>query len=64
MGQVIGKSTPRGEYVMDRPITPQDVAATVFHHLGIDGQKVAFKDSQNRPIYLIESGEPIRELIG
>jgi len=64
MGQIVGKSTPRGEYVMDRPITPQDVAATVFHHLGIDGHKVAFKDSQNRPIYLIESGEAIRELIG
>jgi uncharacterized protein (DUF1501 family) len=64
MGQTIGKSTPRGEYVMDRPITPQDVAATVFHHLGIDARKVFFHDSQNRPTALIETGEPIRELIG
>jgi uncharacterized protein (DUF1501 family) len=63
MGQIVGKSTPRGEYVMDRPITPQDVAATVFHHLGIDGRKVIFHDSQNRPTPLIETGEPIRELI-
>ena len=26
MGQVIGRSSPRGEYVVDRSITPQDVA--------------------------------------
>ncbi len=63
MGQAIGKSTPRGEYVADRPITPQDVAATVFHHLGIDSRKVLFNDAQGRPVPLIETGVPIRELI-
>jgi hypothetical protein len=64
MGQVIGKSNPRGEYVVDRPITPQDVAATVLHHLGIDGRKVFFQDNQNRPTALIESGRVLRELLG
>ncbi len=64
MGQTIGKSTARGEYVMDHSITPQDVAATVFHHLGIDGRKVIFHDTQKRPTPLIENGEPIRELVG
>lgn len=64
MGQVIGRSSPRGEYVTDRPITPQDVAATVFHHLGIDGHNVAFTDSLGRAMHLIENGEPIRELVG
>jgi hypothetical protein len=64
MGQAVGKSTPRGEYVADRPLTPQDVAATVYHHLGIDARQVAFLDAQRRPIYLIEDGQPIRELVG
>jgi hypothetical protein len=64
MGQAIGKSTPRGEYVADRPITPQDVAATVYRHLGIDASKVAFQDAQRRPVYLIEQGQAIRELVG
>ncbi len=64
MGQVIGRSNPRGEHVVDRPITPQDVAATVLHHLGIDGRKVSFLDNQNRPTALIETGQPIRELLG
>jgi hypothetical protein len=62
-GQAVGRSSPRGEYVADRPVTPQDVAATVYHHLGIDGNKVALTDAVGRPIYVIERGEPIRELL-
>ena len=51
MGQVIGRSSARGEYVVDRPISPQDVAATVYHHLGIDGRSIAFADrTGGRPI--------------
>jgi hypothetical protein len=64
MGQIIGRSSARGEHVADRPVTPQDVAATVYHHLGIDGRKVVFPDRTNRPTYLIENGMPIRELVG
>jgi hypothetical protein len=63
MGQVIGRSTPKGEYVADRSITPQDVTATIFHHLGINAGKVTFPDNVNKPIALVESGEPIRELL-
>jgi uncharacterized protein (DUF1501 family) len=64
MGQAIGRSTPRGEHVADRPISPKDVAATVYHHLGIDAGKIAFPDAQRRPLYLVEDGQPIRELVG
>ena len=64
MGQVIGRSNSRGEYVVERPLDPQDVAATVYHHLGIDARSVTFRDRLDRPMYLIDSGEPIRELIG
>jgi hypothetical protein len=64
MGQVIGRSSARGEYVVDRPISPQDVAATIYHHLGIDARSISFPDGSGRPIYLIDHGEPIRELIG
>jgi uncharacterized protein DUF1501 len=63
-GQAVGKSNPRGEYPVDRPLGPQDVTATVFHHLGIDARKVSFPDATGRPIYLVEDGEPIRELVG
>jgi Protein of unknown function (DUF1501) len=64
LGQVVGKSSARGEHVADRPVSPQDVAATVYHHLGIDAAAVTFPDAQGRPVYLIENGTPIRELVG
>jgi hypothetical protein len=63
MGQAVGKSNSRGEFVVERPISPQDVAATIFHHLGIDARHVTFTDTQGRPVPLVESGEPLRELI-
>lgn len=64
MGQTIGRSSARGEHVVDRPFDPQDVAATIYHHLGINAQSVAFRDHLDRPLTLLDRGEPIRELIG
>ena len=63
-GIVIGASDAHGAYVAERPLSPEDVAATVYHHLGIDSQHVSFPDRAGRPLYLVESGEPIRELVG
>src|SRR3954468_24665314 len=63
MGQVVGKSSPRGEHVADRPITPQDVAATIFHHLGIDSRNIFLPDALGRPVHLIETGQAVRELL-
>jgi hypothetical protein len=64
MGQVIGRSSERGEYVVDRLISPQDVAATIYHHLGINARDITFPDRTGRPTYLIETGHPILELTG
>lgn len=63
MGQAIGASDARGAYVSDRPLHPEDVAATVYHHLGIDGRKTSLPDRTGRGRYLVEQGEPIRELL-
>jgi hypothetical protein len=62
MGQVIGRSNPKGEYPADRPVSPQDVTATIFHHLGINAREVLFRDGLDRPTALVETGQPIREL--
>ena len=64
MGQTIGRSSARGEHVIDRPFDPQDVAATIYHHLGINAQAVTFHDQLNRPMPLLDRGMPIRELTG
>lgn len=61
-GQVVGSTNARGEYPKDRPLTPDDLWATVYRHLGID-QNATIDDHSGRPQYLLPSGEPIRELI-
>lgn len=63
MGQAIGISDAQGAYVAERPLSPEDVAATVYHHLGIDARNTAIPDRAGRPRYLVEHGEPIRELL-
>ena len=36
MGQVVGATNRRGEYPNERPLTPKDLLATIYRHLGID----------------------------
>ncbi len=62
MGQVVGATNSKAEYPTERPYRPQDLLATVYRHLGIDRQR-AFKDHAGRPIPILNTGEPIRELI-
>jgi hypothetical protein len=62
MGQVVGATNSRGEYPQDRPLTPQDMLATIYRHLGIDYRQ-AFLDHSGRPVPILSSGEPIRELL-
>lgn len=64
MGQAIGSSNRRGEYPADKAFSPQDVLATVYHHLGIDPHTATFVNRTGRPVYLLDGGEPIRELVG
>jgi hypothetical protein len=60
-GQVVGSTTARGEHPKDRPLTPRDLLATVYRHLGVDPRH-EFKDRGGRPIPILGDGEPIREL--
>ncbi len=60
-GQVIGTTDERGEYVLDRPVRPPEVAATIYHALGIDFEKV-LHTPQLRPVPIVPECEPIKEL--
>jgi uncharacterized protein (DUF1501 family) len=64
MGQAVGASDAKGEAPTERPFSPQDVLSTVYHHLGIDPHAVTFQDRTGRPVYLLDGGEAIKELIG
>jgi hypothetical protein len=61
-GQVIGSTNSKGEHPKDRPLTPNDLWATAFRHLGIDTSH-SFPDHRGRPMPILPYGEPIRELI-
>lgn len=61
-GQVIGQTDSHAGLPISEAFTPSDLAATVFHLLGID-TNAEFHDSRGRP-YRIYLGEPIRPLIG
>jgi hypothetical protein len=63
MGQVVGSTNAKGEHPKDRPLTPNDLWATMFHHLGIDPLHTAFPDHTGRPMSILPDGEPIRELL-
>ena len=62
MGQVIGESSPRIEVPAARPVSPQDLMATILHMYGLDYQ-LQYVNNQGRPTYLIEDGQPIAELV-
>jgi hypothetical protein len=61
-GQVIGSTNAKGEHPHDRPLTPNDLWATVYRHLGID-QNATINDFSGRPQHLLPFGKPIRELL-
>ncbi|MFN3651006.1 MAG: DUF1501 domain-containing protein [Armatimonadota bacterium] len=62
-GQVIGTTDDRGEYVLDRPVRPHEVAATIYDALGVDYHK-ELQTPSGRPVRILTDAEPIHELYG
>ena len=60
-GRVVGASDRHGGDVADRPISPKDMLATMYHLLGIDHHEVVH-DAQGRPLPLVE-GDVIHEAL-
>jgi hypothetical protein len=61
-GQVYGASDAQGAYPHDGRFLPQDLAATIFHLLGI-GHNATMLDRTGRPIHIC-NGEPLYPLLG
>lgn len=62
-GQVIGATEADGGTIKDRPVTPGDLAATIYHYMGVP-LDATYLDNRGRPHYVVENdGRPIRELI-
>ena len=62
MGQTVGESAAKVDVPKTTPITPQDLMSTVFHVLGLD-PRMQFVNQAGRPVYMVEDGKPIEELV-
>ena len=62
-GQVVGSSDAHAGSPTDRPVTPQDLLATIYHSLGIDGAHYLTR-SDGALYPLVEGGAAIQELFG
>lgn len=61
-GQVIGATEPDGGDILQRPVTPGDLAATIYRHMGVP-LDATYTDNRGRPHYIVqENGRPLAEL--
>jgi hypothetical protein len=62
-GQVVGATDVKGYAAVERVLSPENFASTVYAKLGIDPGKVLYTP-QGRPTHLVSDPTPIRELMG
>ncbi|HQR06080.1 MAG TPA: DUF1501 domain-containing protein [Gemmatales bacterium] len=62
LGQVYGESSAKAETPRSKPVSPQDLMATVCHVMGID-HRAQFKDPTGRPAYIVETGKIIEGIL-
>lgn len=58
-----GRSDKDAAYPQDKPVSPQNLGATIFHALGISPD-TRIHDALGRPVPVMEGGEPLTELFG
>jgi len=61
-GFVLGASDKLGAYPTERPVSPGDLVASMYHLLGVDSQ-MTLSDLTGRPIPIAHGGAPIVEII-
>jgi hypothetical protein len=61
-GIVHGKSDKSGAYPVEHPVTPGDLAATVYELVGIDPESTV-PDQANRPVPISHGGSPVRAVM-
>ncbi len=60
-GQVYGSSDKSAAYPSTNPVSPADIAATIYHCLGIDPH-TEMTDQQGRPL-IVGTGKPLQVLL-
>ena len=60
-GTKLGQSDRHAGYPIDRPVSPEDLACTIFDALGVDPHST-IHDKQGRPVPLVDRGRPLHEV--
>lgn len=60
--QAIDATEKDGGAIKERPVTLGDLAVTVYHHMGLP-LDTTYVDTGSRPRFIVENGQPIRELV-
>jgi uncharacterized protein (DUF1501 family) len=60
-GTVVGATDKIGAFVENNPVKPMDLAATIYHALGIPLDTV-YPSRDGRPIDLVADGKPVEQL--
>ncbi|MFM7150437.1 MAG: DUF1501 domain-containing protein [Gemmataceae bacterium] len=60
-GLVLGATDKQGAFATRRPVSPADVAYTLYDSLGVDPRK-ALVTPDGRPIEILDTGDVVREL--
>ena len=62
-GSVIGQTDKQAGDVVERPVSPKDILATLYHLLGVDPATM-LEDRLGRPLPLVAEGHVVPELLG
>jgi hypothetical protein len=62
-GRVFGQSDKDAAYALENPVSPEDLAATIYHAMGID-HEMRVLDALGRPTPIVEGGSPVLGLWG
>lgn len=62
-GTVYGKTDAHAAYPTEHPVTPEDLAKTIYWALGIDPE-LFLPNREGRPMPMVESGQPLTQLFG
>jgi hypothetical protein len=62
-GQVIGATDRKGFAAVERVLSPENFASTIYRKLGIDPDKMLYTP-EGRPTHIVSDGTPIKELMG
>jgi len=61
-GRVLGRTNALGTETQDRPVSVQDLFATIYGQLGVDPSK-KYQTPSGRPVKILGGGDPVKELL-